>query len=264
MNTFGFSHNARVMMMLVYRDIIMIKQRLRGSLIDSSIQLIVNVVVFGGMMPMLGLPVEYVGPLYIGAMTAQMFYFGTDFGYTTIYDIRYTRFIDYRLTLPLSKRWLFASYIINFMMETFIITAPMLFFGIFLLGSKFTVIHASIPLFFLVYSMALCLFGLMFLGCSLYYEYDWFMQNLWPRRLTFLFLFSPIFLLWHRVYDFSPVFARLMLLSPLTYTTEGLRATLIGGDLFIPVPVCLTGTAIFIFLSIIFVACGVKKRLDPV
>lgn len=255
--------NARIFLMLVYRDILVIRQKLGSMLLDASIELFVNITTFGALLPVMGMPRELIVPLYIGGMTAQMFYFAYSFSYSVIFDIRYDRFIDYRLTLPISKKWLFASYITKFVMETAIITAPLMTIGLFILRSNAEFINPQPLLFIAAYISTLVLFGTMFFGFSLYYEYDWFMQNIWARRLNFLFLFSPLFLVWHRVYDFSPVFARLMLLSPLTYAVEGLRSTLLGGPQYIPVPLCFFGIGIFMVLYIILIIIGAKKRLDP-
>lgn len=260
---YSFLNNARVFLMLVYRDILVIKQRVGSMLIDASIELLVNITTFGALLPIMGMSREFIIPLYIGGMTAQMFYFAYSFSFGIVFDIRYDRFIDYRMTLPISKRWLFASYITKFVMETAIITAPLMTIGLFILRNNINFIDPQPLLFALMYFLTLVLFGTMFLGFSLYYEYDWFMQNIWARRLNFLFLFSPLFLVWHRVYDFSPIFARCMLLSPLTYTVEGLRATLLGGPNYIPVSLCFIGISLFMVLFIILIAVGAKKRLDP-
>ncbi len=249
---------------LVRRDVRVIKKRLRGALIDAGAQLILSVIVYGGLLPTMGIPPILISPLFIGSIAMQLMFLGMGFGLRNIFDIQFTRFIDYRMTLPLPKRWLFASYITYFCMEAFIISAPLFAIGIALLGPKFQTTSTNWPLFLLIYILSLMLYGLLFLGMSLYYQFDWFMQNLWPRRLTFLIMLSPMLFVWYRVYTFAPHAAYAMLLSPFTYTAEGMRATLIGGPLYIPALYCTGMLVCWIGFFIWFVSIGVKKRLDPV
>lgn len=258
------THYLRTYLALVRRDLWVIKKRYRGAIQDSATSLIIQLLVFGSFLPLMGVSPTLIAPLFIGAQAASMFFLGMGFGLRTIFDIKYTRFIDYRLTLPLPKRWLFASYITYFMMEAMIISGPLLTIGIITLGPKFQAINPNWIIFIGIYFMALSFYGLMFLGLSLHYEYDWFMQNLWPRRLTVLFAFSPLFFIWHSVHQFSPKLAYAMLANPLTSIAEGLRTTLIGGSLFLPVYLCAPLLAGWIALMICFVYRSMYKRLDPV
>ncbi len=249
---------------LVRRDISVIRQRLRGAFINASVRVVTDVVVFGGLFPAMGVPEELISPLFVGSVALQFLFQGMAFALRIIFDIRFTRFIDYRLTLPLPKRWLFASYITYFCMEAAIVTLPLFTLGILLLGDKFHIVAPNWFLFVVIYLMSLIFYGIMFLGLSLYYEFDWFMQNLWPRRLTFLLMLSPTFFVWYKAYEFAPYTAYSMLIVPLTYVAEGLRATLIGGPGYIPAYACILALFIWISLFIWFAACGIKKRLDPV
>ncbi len=258
------SHYFFTYIALVHRDILVIRQRLRGAMIDAGIQLLVQVITFGALFPTMGVPKNLIAPLFVGSIVLQLQFLGMGFGLRTIFDIKYNRFIDYRLTLPLPKRWLFASYITYFCIEAAIISLPLFTFGIILLGTNFEMIAPNWWLFCIIYLLTLCLYGLLFLGMSMYYSFDWFMQNLWPRRLTFLLMLSPLFVVWFKVKQFSPWFARAMLISPLTYATEGLRATLIGGPEYISAYICIPMLFGWIFLFSCFASYGIRKRLDPV
>ncbi len=249
---------------LVRRDLRVIRKRFRGALIDAGVQVMISVIVFGGLFPTMGVPTFLISPLFVGSIAMQLMFIGVGFGLRNVFDIKFTRFIDYRMTLPLPKRWLFASYITYFCMEASIVSVPPLTIGIVLLGPKFQIISPNWLLFIFVYLLTLILYGLLFLGMSLYYKFEWFMQNMWPRRFTFLLMLSPMFFVWYRVYEFAPRAAYMMLLSPLTYTAEGMRATLIGGPLYIPGLYCAGAIVFWIGVFVWFVSEGVKKRLDPV
>lgn len=249
---------------LVRRNMLVIRQRMMHAVINATVRIMIDVVEFGGLLPAMGVPNELISPLFVGSIALQLIFQGMGFGLRTVFDIKFTRFIDYHITLPLPKRWLFASYVTYFCMESAIITLPLFTIGILLLGDKFQAVAPNYLLFFVIYFMTLIFNGILFLGLSLYYEFSWFMQNLWPRRLTFLLMLSPTFFVWEKAYTFSPYAACAMLVSPLTYSAEGLRATLIGGPLYIPAYICIGGLAVWIAIGIGFTARGIQKRLDPV
>ncbi len=257
-------NNFRVFWALVRRDIVMIKKRWHDIIINGAIRLIIHVLLYGSLFPIMGMDTALIAPLYLGAQTLEIFFLGVGFGQRNVFDIRYNRFIDYRLTLPLSKRWLFASYIAYFSLEALIITAPLMTIGIILLGKKFVFVQPNWIATLTIYVMTLGLYGLLFLGFSLYYQFEWYRKNLWVRRVNVLFVFSPLFFVWQKVHAFSPLYSYIMLLSPLTYPTEGIRAAMIGGPGYIPASICIPITACFIALAILFVTKGVYKRLDPV
>ncbi len=250
--------------MLVRRDAVVIQQRLTHALINATVRVLVSVIEFGGLFPAMGVPHDLVAPLFIGAIAMQLLFQGMGFGIRTLFDLKFNRFIDYHMTLPLPKRWLFASYITYFCMEAAIVTLPLFSIGIILLSDAFQSISPNYPLFIVIYMMTLIFNGLLFLGLSFYYQFDWFMQNLWPRRLTFLLMLSPLFFVWHKAREFSPKASLIMLASPLTYSAEGLRATLIGGTNYIPVHFCILGLGVSILFAIGFAARGITNRLDPV
>ena len=243
---------------------LVIRQRLAHAATNAAVRLLLDVIEFGGLFPAMGVSYSLIAPLYVGSMTLQLLFQGMSFSLRSIFDVKFTRFIDYHMTLPLPKRWLFASYITYFCMEAAIITIPLFTLGIILLGSSFQTIAPNYLLFAILYLMTLIFNGLLFLGLSFYYQFEWLMQNLWPRRLSLLLMISPVFVVWYKIRVFSPRAASLMLLSPLTYSAEGLRATLIGGPDYISAYYCIIGLAAGIGLALLFLSRGVKKRLDPV
>src|SRR3990167_2562951 len=249
---------------LVRRNFYVIRQRLQHALTNAVVRIFVDVIEFGGLLPAMGVSEALIAPLFVGSIGLQLLFQGMGFGLRTIFDVKFNRFIDYHMTLPLPKRWLFASYITYFCMEATIITLPLFTIGILLLGTKFHTVAPNYLLFFIVYLMTIIFYGTLFLGLSLYYEFDWFMENVWPRRLTFLLMLSPTFFIWHKTYSFSPYSAYSMLAVPLTYVAEGLRATLIGGSEYLSAYLCIGALSFWIFLAIVFMARGIHKRLDPV
>jgi hypothetical protein len=258
------SDYARIYYALTQRNFLMLKQRYKSIIINAIIQLLVYVMLFGYLFPLMAIPSAYIGSLYLGTQTLGILFFGMGFGLNIVSDIKYSRFIDYHLTLPLAKRWLFASYVTYFLMEVVITITPLMTLGIILLGPRFQFVEPHWLLFIFIYLLIICFAGILFLGLSLYYDYDWFMENLWPRRLSILVALCPFYFTWKAAYHFSPRIAQIMLLNPFTYTAEGMRAALIGGSAFIALPLCFAALIFWNIIAIYFAWLGIVKRLDPV
>ncbi len=249
---------------LVRRYMLVIRQQWKSQALNAGVRLFIDVIEFGGLYPAMGVPESLIAPIFIGTIALQALFRGMGFALQNLFDIKFKRFIDYHLTLPLPKRWLFAAYITYFCLETAIVTLPVCTVGVVLLGDVFQTVAPQWALFPILYILSLCFYGIFFLGLSMYYEYDWFMQNLWPRRLTFLLLLSPTWFVWHKIYAFSPYAAYLMLANPVTYCNEGLRAILIGGPDYLSAYTCIGALIAWVALAIAFAARGISKRLDPV
>jgi len=181
-----------------------------------------------------------------------------------VFDLEYDRFIDYQISLPLPKKWLIASLVTFYVIETSIVTLPLFTLGIAFLSDSFHFSQTNVLLFIPMFLLANIFYVLLFLGFSFWYSYDWFMQNAWPRRLSFLLNFGANFFVWQKVFSFSPFFGYIMLLNPTTYVAEGFRATLIGSSLFISPLICLAAMVISITIAIAIISIGIKRRLDPV
>ena len=255
----------RIFYALVQRDMHVLKKNLRSKMIDASILTITNVIVFGKLFPMFGMPSRFIAPLFLGSgLIILIFSFGYGFAIRIVYDIKFTRFIDYHMTIPLSKFWLFLSYVVSFIIEVLIITIPLITVGIFLLRDSFATINGSWVIFFGAYLLCLILTATLFLSASFYYTFDWFRDNLWARRLFPLFLLSTLSITWKELIVLIPRMSLFIQLNPLTLFAESLRVSLLGGSEFLPLGFCVIGLVVWIIVFICAFNVGVAKRLDPV
>ncbi len=255
---------ARICSVLIYRDCNVLWRRIADVFFDSIAPLITQITLYGYFFPLLGMANSLVAPMYIGSTIFFIMFLGYSYGLRLIFDVKYTKFFEYFLLLPLPKRWLMIRYTISFVIESFMITTPLLMIGLYLLRDKFDYAQPNLFLFTLCYLLLLLFFGMLFIGLGLYYEYQWFSHNIFPRRITPLFCLSPVFLIWKRLYADFPVFAQVMFINPCTYFVEGLRSAFIGGNDFLPLSLCIPGMIFFIVLSGILINVGLKKRVNPV
>jgi len=263
MNT--FIQNISIFYALMMRDLKVLKQRLHNLIIDGLILVCVTVLIFGYLLPILGMPTTLIAPIFLGnSLSFFLASLGYAFATRMVYDLKFDRFIEYFLTLPLPKRWLFAYFITSFIIETCIVTLPLVTLGIIMLGDNFGPMHGNFLTFLTVYVLFLLFWALFFLGSSFIFNYQWFKNNMWARRLMPLFIFSPAFFTFKTVSAILPLMTYIMYLNPLTYLIEGLRSSLLGGTDYLPVTICFIGIIVAILLMAIRLYYGFHKQLDPV
>jgi ABC-2 type transport system permease protein len=261
----SFTHNRLIFWALIARDFKVLKQRLGNLIIDGLILVSVTVLVFGNLLPLLGMPKTLIAPIFLGnSLSFFLASLGYNFATRLVYDLKFNRFIDYFITLPLPKRWLFTYFVASFMIEATIVTLPLVTLGIILLGNNFGPINGSFIGFLCVYFFVLLFWALFFLGSSFIYSYQWFKNNMWGRRIMPLFALGPAFFTFKKVSAVLPVLSKLFWLNPITYLVEGLRASLLGGTDYLPFSTCLIGIFFFIALMCVRLRFGIYKQLDPV
>ncbi len=233
-------HNFRVFCALLRRDLKILKKNLVQSLINGLIVAAIELSIVVVFFPRMGMPVQLSAPLFLGSLVFLLFNLGFPFAFSMVYNLKFSRFIDYQLTLPLPKRWLFAEYIINFIIQVFITTLPIIVLGIICLGNLISFEQTNWFYFFGIHLLSILFFSVFFHMCSFQFSFTWFIENIWTRVLGPLLLLSSTFYIWHRVYAVSKTIGYLFLLNPITYIAEGLRASLLGGSQYLPPLLCIT------------------------
>lgn len=261
----SFIANAMILQALLARDMKVMKKRLQSLIIDALILVVIAVLVFGKLMPMLGMAKKFIAPIFLGnSLSFFLASLGYNWALRMVYDLKFDRFIDYFLIMPLPKSWLFTYYIISFIIEAAIVTLPMVTIGIMALGTDFGHINGNFILFLGMYFIALLFWSLFFLGSAFVYNYQWFKTNMWARRINPIFALGPAFFTFKSIMSASPISAKLMLLNPLTYIIEGLRAALLGGDDYLSLMICTCGSVVAILVMYIRLYYAIYKQLDPV
>ncbi len=239
-----------------------------GKCLDGILLVFTNILVFGKFFPLLGMPQELVLPLFIGNTTLLLF---MSLGFTMAISIVIEALheghatFEYLFTLPCPKKWVFVYYALSFVIETALITLPLLVVGVLFLDNNGAQLLMNNVLIFLpVYFIGLTAIAIFFLALSFSYKPLWFIDHVWPRRLGPAISFSSAFFPWKLVASYAPVMGTVLLLNPMTYITESIRGALLPGALHIPIPLCLGAVALFIILSCYILQKGVYKQLDPV
>ncbi len=257
-------NNISIFLVLLQRDLKALSKTLKSRLIDNLFILTVDVLLFGWMLPLLGMPAERIAPFFVSSIILQISILSYTIAKNRNYDLRFARFIDYQLTLPISKKWLFAEKILYSVIEISTIIVPVFFLGLFALRNKFVIIHTNWIALVLIYFFSIFVLSLLYGYFAFAYSYQWFGNNLFIRRLSPMSTFSSGFVPWKVIYPVYPWLAWAALFSPLTYMGEGIRTAMIGGDAFLSLPLCFGMLSVFSLIIIPLFAWGVKTRLDPV
>lgn len=260
----SLKQNAQIFSVLVRRELKVTGSNIVSILADCLSPLVTQVVTFGYLFPLIGQPQELIAPIYLGSMISLFLQLGFSLIMRIGFDLDQNRFIDYKITLPLTKTWLISAYIISNMAETAMIVLPVFFLGIMMLNHLFTWAAINIIGLMIIIVCILLFFSTFYLAMAFKYNLQWSLDNFWPRRMIPLFIFSSALVVWQKVFVFWPTMAYIMLLSPITYVAEGLRAALLGGDMFISVYICAGALIVFTVLNLWLIAQGLQERLDPV
>lgn len=260
-------NNFRIFCALLWRDLKIMRQTMLGDLMDGAITMAISVITFGKLLPLIGMPIKLIAPLYIGSsLLFNIFGRGYALAMQIVYKIPYEGFgvIGYHMTLPICKWWVFAEYTVFFVIETAILTLPTLVLGTLILNTIIPIPMYSWSLFIGIYLLSLIAWGLFFISCAFVYTFEWFKHNVWTRRLDLLMVFSSAFFPWEMVYNFSPRLSYFFLCNPVTYMVEGMRKALLGTDTFPPFHLVIAVLIASIILCAIRLRHGVIKTLDPV
>jgi hypothetical protein len=259
--------NIRIFGALLWRDICVMRQTIVSELIDAFILLVIQLITFGKLFPLIGMPVEFTAPLFIGS---GLFYILLTHGWSIAMIISYKipsegfGALSYHSTLPLSIWWVFTEYIVYFVLETCIITLPMFFIGLKILHHMVAMPSGDWPILIMVYILTLIFWGTYFFGSAFLYDFEWFRDNLWPRRIELFMSLSSLYFPWSTIYAFSPILGLLTLFSPITVMVEGMRTALLKESASLPLSFCVPVIMLWIVFGVWRLKKGITKRFDPV
>lgn len=256
--------HAQVAKALMHRELTVMVPGLWADFIDTTINSGLATLLYAYCFPLMGIELHRIAPLYIGTIIQVSFLACFSGAINLVFDLRYSRFIDYHLTLPISKWWLITVYSFPIVIRAIILSTPPALLALLLFQNTFTLTRTSILLFCILYLFALLFLSAFFLAIAFNSSYNWFMSSVWPRLLDPIEMFGCVFFAWTPLYYANPVLAYCTLLSPLTHVTEGLRAAVLPENSFFSPYFCLIATIIFYLISLHAIQKGMKKSIDPV
>lgn len=249
---------------IIKKEFTLFRRSLIHKCIDIAIIVACQVLLCRYLLPLTGMPYETIAPVFIGTIIQLCFSIGYGLSLRLAAEIEYAGQITYYLTLPLHTYWIPAIYATNFIVELTLATLPILFLASILLGKQAITSCCHIPICLLTYLLSVIMIASFFLMCSFSYSFIWFSDNLWPRRLSPIFLMSSILFPWKKVYAISHTLGILFLGNPFTYVAEGIRSTFIGGPEYFSPIISLVMISLYTILCWFLCLRSITQRLDPI
>lgn len=250
----------QVMYTLLARDMLVIKRRLKDDLLNVFCTMFFFNGVFSWLMPYLGARKTFSGESFLGTIVGIFIFIGFSRAFDDISDKEYDRLIDYRRTLPISFFSLSLVYILSYCIHMTCVATPALFIG-WLVFIRQNIVSFNLIFFIPLYCLSMFVVATLFICLVFMVSFSWFRFNIWHRVLTPLHQLGCLFYSWNTVYTFNPFMASILLCNPLTYCSEGLRASLLPDGMYVYPLVSIGMLSLYGMIGLLVLNTIIRKRL---
>ena len=250
---------------MLSRELLIFRRQYVGKAFDCTFMFFNFVLVFGYFLPRASSgpawgPFMYVGSLatfgLMEAVNARVA--------ETISDINGDRTINYLLTMPIPSSLAFMAKAVSWAVIVFLLALILFPVGKLVIFNQFDMRQVSYGKLALMYCTLNIFYGFFALWLSGVFQKINDLGRLWCRVINPVFMFGAFFYSFKDAYQFSPLIARITLINPMVYITEGMRAAMLGQEGSLNFWLCLGVTWGFI------IACGLhgiarlRRTLDCV
>ena len=248
--------NLKTFMALLFRDAHVARRNLVPSLFQTFLQPLLFVFVFGRVMVGSGfMRPDYKSLLLPGIMAISMVFTGVwAVAMPLIAEFQFTREIEDRLLAPIDNSWVAVEKVVAGGIQALIaglVVIPMAW----LILRPGLELHLENPLLFVVITLMVAAFsacGGLALGCSVDQQHIGLMFSM---VLTPMIFFGCTYYPWSALAKF-PIVQKLVLINPLAYASEGLRATLVPQFPHLSLPLILVALAVF---DVLLLVIGLRR-----
>ncbi len=257
-------YNIGVFRTLCERDIKIFRHTLLGTFIDTCITLAFEILLVGYLYPAMGMPSNYIGPLFVGSIffTALNIAFNTSI--ERVFELREHGSIFYHISLPCTTFVVFIQYILSITIRILLLLGPLLFLGVRLLSLTAHTNFVSALGILLYLGFSVSFIATFSLWLAYFADLEWYIDNVWPRILAPTLDLSATFFIWKSILRVSTVWAFIFLASPFTHMTEGLRSLLFAPSDYLPLSICLVALLAMYIGLIWLLKRAIVKTIDPV
>lgn len=259
--------NFKIFFQLLARDFFVFSKRIKSYGINYLIIYpLLCIITFGYIQPGV-----YFGPgnakasiiLLVGMFCINMLSFCYTLMSPFVFDLEAERFTDYQITI-LPPRWLLAELILFPGLLAAIISVPFFPLAYAILPSYFNELNTNwTALLLVVISASLyCSSYIMMALCMTKKATS--IRQFWLRFNWPLVVIGGLWIPWHLLEIHMPWLAKIALLDPFTYFTEGIRSSLIGSPQFINHYWCIIALLVSFCIFSIVASYFFKKKMDHV
>ncbi len=254
----------KVFLQLLRRDLTIFRREYFSKFIDTVIIFTNNVLIFGYFMQGQGLSASY-GPFLLVAAIGS-------FGLIEIVgkvglflnDLEGDRAISQLLIMPIRSELVFIYMGVFWAISSMALAAILFPIGKLLLWTHFDLAAISYIRLVAIFLTGSLFFGSFALWLSSVIPGISSLNTLWLRYIVPLWMFGTYFFSWETAYDLSPIIGSVLLINPLVYVIEGMRAACLGQAGYLPYWVSLLALWGFIFACTAHAIKRLKRILDCV
>ena len=246
---------SRVFLALLQRDLRVARKELPFFLIRTSLQPLLFIIVFGYLLPKMGFMAgSYTSALLPGILAVSLTFSSVQsVALPLVQDFGWTKEIEDRLLAPVPTRLIAAEKIVAGVIQGFISAAFVMPIARLIMGPIAGLSLSNFPLVLLVVLLGATAFSSMGLLLGTAIE---------PQQIGLMFsvIIAPMIFFGCAYYPWAglstvPVMKYAVLVNPLVYVAEGLRAALTPSITHMPM---IASTAALVFLSILFWTLGIR------
>lgn len=251
-----------ILWQLLRRDMRVFRRGYFDDFINTTFVLFTTVIVFGYFMGRLGLKLDYGTFILLGAIGS----FGIldIIGKTGILigDIEGDRTINYFLTLPLPSWLVFANMGLSYAIRSFFMTLPLFVWGKIFLPTQFDLSIINYPRLIIIFVTLHLFFGYFAIWVASMIKHLKAISSLYFRIINPMFMFGCYLFPWREAFNIDKAIGYILLINPMTYVQEGIRAAALGQEGYIPFWYSFFALWFFILVLGTHGILRLKKRLD--
>ncbi len=254
---------ARVLYHFTVRHLLVFFNDYRNTLIDSLSWPLLTALINGYIAPTMGLPTWYAGFMIVGSAVALSYYVVFNLAYELTNDIDSVRKIDFEMCLPVRPQLIVFKTSVLAAMRAFLMTAPLPFLCKPVLWNSFDLSALSLPKYLLAFALACLMFGFFMMAVGGGVKSKDVMH--FRVRVVDVVFFSGCFIFpWAKYFEASEKLGYFILLNPMTYAMEGIRASVVLHQGHLNYWVCCAVMLACCAVAYLFALRTWRRRLDYV
>lgn len=238
------------------------KQRIISRNIDAMFWVSTQVVASQYLLPLFGVQASFGTFIFAGLFSVwPLFEVVTQAG-NFIADIHGNNKISYELTLPIPQWLIFLKFGLETVICSLLGSIVILPIGMLILGKHLSFEHTNWFYFIVMLLLTHMFYGAITIFMTSITPSVDYLTSIRSRYMFPLWFLGGYQTIWLAIYQKVPWVGCLLLLNPITYTMEGLRAALLGQEGYIPLWINIVA---LLFFSWFFAYLGIKilkRRLD--
>lgn len=246
-------------------DLYKFTRNMHNTFLDMIIPASILTVIWGYIMPVMGLPHDFGGFVALGWVVlycaAQPYW---ECGYKLLTDLQGDRMFDYDLTLKMPSWMVFLCVATSWFAQSVVRNSLSIFVAKLLLGARFDLSQLMVPKYVLIYLLMNFCFSLSAAMIVFRIEiFDQF-QRFWSRFMIQALFLGGLEFPYAIAAKNLPWFSYALLVNPYTYAYEGIRGSVFGQQGYMHYWVCVGALILF---SVVFAFLGLRwfvRRLDSV